>query len=87
MTSELTLLWTCNYCGSETPQHGPRSHSMPPIPPDGWIRVDVSRFRKFEATKDRPKGEELQTVRLDACPKCKTAIEDVVLPPSKGVTA
>lgn len=78
MGHEHALVWTCSYCEARAIQEGPRALALPPIPPSGWIRVDVSRFHEVPASKERKKSEELQTVRKDACPACRPAIEGVV---------
>lgn len=79
MTIENSYLWICNYCGKNELQGPPRSMAMPPIPPPGWIRLQVSRHREILGSAERKKSEELQTIQRDACPACTPEVEKVVL--------
>jgi hypothetical protein len=67
--------WTCDYCGRSEAQTGPRAMHLPPVPPEGWLRVMTSKHGWTAPAEGRKRSEEIRTEILDACPGCAVSIE------------
>lgn len=67
-------VWSCDYCPVQEVQHGPRAESMPPIPPEGWHLITVSKLipKHSETTAQGTVkvGDALDTTQRAVCSSC-----------------
>ncbi len=86
---EQARVWQCDYCPSRYTQEGPRGASLPPVPPEGWHYVSITKLipahsyyvGKPDAQGKREKakiGDQLDDVRKTLCPSCRPRLDSLV---------
>jgi protein-arginine kinase activator protein McsA len=78
MSTENARVWVCNYCGRKDRQEGPRAMAMPPVPPQGWAAVSITKLIPAHKEGTQKVGDALDDQRRSVCPDCQDRLKDIL---------